>query len=74
MSKLDSRLYTTVLCNKTLTHRDGTVSFIKGNIYKGNKCNVLENLSVKNEQGEDHRLGGWSKHFTDTTGLDNYVI
>jgi hypothetical protein len=57
-------LQTTVKCNKTLKHADGSTSFIKGNTYTGNICNVLENLKVKNEQGEDHCLGHWAKHFT----------
>lgn len=57
-------LQTTVLCNKTLRHKDGTKSFIKGNTYTGRICNVLENLTVKNEQGESHSLGCWAKHFT----------
>jgi len=54
---------TTVKCKKTLTHYDGTISFVKGNNYTGNICNVLENLHVTNEQGEPHKLGNWAKHF-----------
>ena len=57
------QLMTTVKCNKTLKHRDGSISFIKGNEYSGRICNVLENLIVTNEQGQQHRLSEWSKHF-----------
>jgi len=56
-------LTTTVKCNKTLIHGDGTESFTKGETYSGAICNVLENLSVTNNQGEPHKLSGWSKHF-----------
>ena len=56
---------TTVKCNKTLKYpSDNSISFIKGNTYEGNICNVLENLTVINEQGEPHILGTWAKHFT----------
>lgn len=56
---------TRVKCKKDLYHNDGTKSFTKGQEYEGNICNVLENLTVKNDQGEDHKIGSsWSKHFT----------
>jgi len=55
---------TIVKCNKTLNYPDGTTSFTKGNTYEGNICNVLENLTVTNNQGELHKLGCWAKHFT----------
>jgi hypothetical protein len=58
------QLKTTVKCNKTLKHSDGTESFTKGKTYSGNICNVIENLTVTNNQGEDHRIGSWAKHFT----------
>lgn len=58
-----SEFKTTVKCNKTLKHNDGTISFIKGKTYSGQICNMLENLKVINEQNEEHRLGCWSKHF-----------
>jgi len=54
---------TIVKCNKNLFHADGTQSFTKGQTYEGNICNVLENLTVTNDQGEPHKLGNWSKHF-----------
>jgi len=57
-------LKTTVKCNKTLFHNDGTESFTKGYEYYGRICNVIENLTVKNNQGEEHRIGPWAKHFT----------
>lgn len=58
------QLRTTVKCNKTLKHRDGTTSFIKGNTYSGRICNVIENLTVTDEQGDPHVIGEWAKHFT----------
>lgn len=61
---------TKVKCNKTLKHGDGTESFTKGQIYEGRICNVLENLEVKNNQGQPHRLGAWSKHFTNISKYD----
>ena len=57
-------LKTTVKCNKTLKHDNGETSFIKGNTYSGRICNMLENLTVTDEQGDDHKLGIWAKHFT----------
>ncbi len=39
-------LKTTVKCNKTLFHEDGSESFTKGNEYSGHICNVMENLIV----------------------------
>lgn len=58
-------LKTTVKCNKTLKHADGTEFFTKGEIYSGRICNVIENLTVTNNQGEQHRIGSlWAKHFT----------
>ena len=47
-------LKTTVKCNKTLKHDNGEISFIKGNTYSGRICNILENLKVTDEQGDDH--------------------
>lgn len=58
-----AQLKTIVKCKKNLFHRDGTQSFTKGQEYEGNICNVLENLTVTNDQGEQHRLSGWAKHF-----------
>lgn len=58
-------LKTTVRCNKTLKHADGTVSFSKGVEYSGRICNVIANLTVINNQGELHCIGeNWAKHFT----------
>jgi hypothetical protein len=54
---------TIVKCNKNLKHSDGTISFLKGNEYSGNTCNVIENLIVTNEQGDLHKVGNWAKHF-----------
>lgn len=56
-------LKTTVKCNKTLFHADGTESFTKGNEYSGHICNVIENLIVTNNQGEQHKIGPWAKYF-----------
>lgn len=64
-----TQLITVVKCDKTLVHSDGTTSFTKGQIYSGNICNVLENLKVKNDLGQDHKLGNWSKHFTKISKL-----
>lgn len=59
-----SQLKTKVKCKKDLFHLDGTKSFSKGFEYEGNICNVIENLTVKNDQGEDHKIGfQWAKHF-----------
>jgi hypothetical protein len=38
-------------------------SFTKGENYHGNQCNVIENLTVTNDQGERHRIGNWAKNF-----------
>ena len=55
---------TTVKCLKTLKHpQSQKPDFIKGNTYEGNICNVLENLTVTNDNKEPHRLGGWAKYF-----------
>ena len=56
-------LKTTVKCNKTLFHEDGSESFTKGNEYSGHICNAIENLIVINNQGELHKIGHWAKHF-----------
>jgi hypothetical protein len=56
------QLKTKVKCNKTLRDKDGQV-FTKGNIYEGDICNVLENLRVINDLGQEHILGNWSNHF-----------
>lgn len=58
-----AQLKTKVKCNKTLHDHDGQV-FTKGKEYEGNICNVLENLTVTNDIGQAHKLGNWSKHFT----------
>jgi hypothetical protein len=59
-----SQLKTTVKCAKDLFHADGSKSFSKGQTYEGNICNVTENLTVTNDQGEPHRIGSqWAKHF-----------
>lgn len=60
---INMKLKTTIRCNKTLIHSDGTTSFIKGNTYSGDTCNMLEKLIVTNEQGNNHVLGPWAKHF-----------
>jgi len=57
-----AQLTTKVKCKKTLHDQDGQV-FTKGETYEGNICNVLENLKVINDLGQEHRLGNWSKHF-----------
>ena len=58
-------LKTRVRCKKDLYHNDGTKSFSKGSEYEGNICNVLENLTVTNDQGQPHTIGfQWAKHFT----------
>lgn len=54
---------TIVKCKKNLYHADGSKSFTKGQIYTGRICNMLENLTVTNNQGEPHKLGCWAKHF-----------
>jgi len=59
-----AQLKTRVKCKKDLFHSDGSKSFTKGEVYEGNICNVLENLRVENDQGEPHKIGNWSKHFT----------
>ena len=56
-------LKTTVKCNKTLFHEDGSESFTKGNEYSGRIFNIMENLTVTNDQGNSHRIGNWDKHF-----------
>jgi hypothetical protein len=43
-------LQTTVKCNKTLKHENGSISFIKNKNYSGRICNVLENLMVIDEK------------------------
>lgn len=59
-----SELKTKVKCNKDLFHNDGTKSFTQGFQYQGNICNVIENLTVINDQGEPHKIGwSWSKYF-----------
>ena len=59
------KLKTTVKCNKTLFHADGTESFTKGKEYSGHICNVIANLTVTNNQGQLHIIGDiWAKHFT----------
>ncbi len=58
-----SHLNTKVKCNKTLHDHDGQV-FTKGKEYEGRICNVLENLKVTNDLRQEHKLGNWSKHFT----------
>ncbi len=57
-------IQTKVKCKKDLIHSDGSQCFTKGKTYQGNICNILENLTVTNNNGEKHRLGNWSKHFT----------
>ena len=66
---LDSLIYTTmaqlktkVECTKNYRDKDGQC-FTKGKVYEGNICNVLENLQVKNDLGQDHILGDLSKYF-----------
>lgn len=56
-------LKTIVKCNKNLSDLDGQ-QFTKGETYEGHICNVLENLTVTNDNGEKHILGNWSKFFT----------
>ena len=59
------QLKTVVRCNKDLYHSDGSKSFSKGQEYSGNICNVIANLHVTNNQGEEHKIGeNWAKHFT----------
>ena len=59
-----AQLKTKVKCNKDLFHNDGTKSFSKGQQYEGNICNVMENLTVTNDQEEPHTIGfQWAKHF-----------
>lgn len=58
-------LKTTVKCNKTLFHKDGSESFTKGKEYSGHMYNVIANMTVTNNQGELHIIGdNWAKHFT----------
>lgn len=66
---LDSLNYTTmaplttkVKCKKDYFDKDGQC-FTKGKEYEGRICNVLENLRVKNDLGQDHVLGNLVKHF-----------
>lgn len=63
-----------IKCNKTLTFGDGSTSFIRGNKYevvnwRGKVHSALkidEITSVIDEQGEEHILGIWAKHFSST--------
>lgn len=55
-------LTTTVKCTRTLYDKDGQV-FTKGNHYSGRICNVLENLTVTNDLGQQHMLGNYKKYF-----------
>ena len=63
MSKPYHELKTVVVCNKTLVHADGSTYFTKGKEYSGRICNIMENLTVTNDQGNSHRIGNWDKHF-----------
>jgi hypothetical protein len=55
---------TKVKCKKDLYHLDGTKSFSKGFEYEGNTPNIMENLTLTNDQGERHSIGfQWVKHF-----------
>ena len=58
---------TIVKCKANLFHKDGTQSFTKGKEYEGNICNVLENLTVINDQGEPHKIGNWAHNFKNIT-------
>lgn len=57
---------TIVICNKTLYDHDGQV-FTEGQEYIGNICNVMKNLKVINNFGQEHRIGNWEKHFKNIT-------
>jgi hypothetical protein len=57
-----AQLKTRVKCKKDYRDRDGQC-FTKGKEYEGNICNVLENLQVTNDLGQDHVLGNLVKYF-----------
>lgn len=52
-----------VKSNKDLYSNDGTKSFSKNVTYSGYTPNSIRNLTVINNQGEDHIIGLWDKYF-----------
>ena len=56
----------TLIAKKTLTMVTGEVSFIKGKEYFADNVftqGLKEGTRVKDEEGTDHLLGSWVKHF-----------
>lgn len=52
-----------VKCKKDLVSQNGSKDFTKGNTYEGKDVSLLENLTVTDDHGFQHRLGHWSKNF-----------
>ena len=52
-----------VQAKKDLVNRVGSHDFTMGKYYEGKSVRLLENLKVKNDNDENHILGGWAKHF-----------
>lgn len=59
---------TIVECKRTLLNDKNEREFSKGTRYEAlSQCNVLRNVRVIDDLGDEHILGNWAKHFKNVT-------